>query len=361
MENERTVLGFSDNPFMIGYDNRIFEYDDELGFRFPKGNLVGLDTFYSLDFLIGNIKWRTGYPVILNMGDSSTSGWNGNKVFRGNRSPYAPFFTYRTYSDILRENPSYQNTINAGVPGYTSLQGRKYLERLLKKFSREGIQLDYVTLYFGNNDSVYNRFEDKVRLDAKKESQNAKGERVTVEDYIKNIEYMIDTIREYGAKPIVIVPPIHYDHEPGIRSNFYRAESVEVLRQIEGTDLARELLRAREFYEKGRYRYACEMDRVLPRLKAPYKKALLGIYRRKKVPKIDIQRNIPFTHNEEYFIDYCHPNEKTNIIIANKIRDIRRRDIFHKSIFLFVTNELFNLFRRKRKIDGPPSDVYTVY
>ena len=31
--------GFSDNPFMLGYDSHIFEEDDERGFRFPNNQV----------------------------------------------------------------------------------------------------------------------------------------------------------------------------------------------------------------------------------------------------------------------------------------------------------------------------------
>lgn len=362
MQSKEIVLGFSDNPFMIGYDNRIFEGDEDLGFRFPEGNLVGLDSFVSLDFVIGDVKSKTGYPVILNIGDSSTSGWDGNKVFRGNENSHTPFFNYSTYSDILREHPAYQNAINAGVPGYTSLQGRKYLERLLKKFSRERVQVDYVTLYFGNNDSTYNQLEDKVRLEAKKESSNANGKRVTVRDYIKNIELMIETIREYGARPIVIVPPVHYDWEPGIRSDAHKEESLEALKQIEGTTLEKALQKAKEFYKKGEYKQATEMDRVLPRLKRDYRRALLQVCQKTKTPKIDIQKKIPNTDNEGFFADYCHPLPPTNKMIAEEIVRIRNRDIFHKPILKIACCLFSDLFKgQKKKNDGHSSNIYTLH
>ena len=362
MESKEAISGFSDNPFMIGYDNRIFEGDEDLGFRFSEGNLVGIDSFVSLDSVVNDVKWKTGYPVIINIGDSSTSGWNGNKVFKGNEDPNAPFFTYKTYSDILREHPTYQNTVNAGIPGYTSLQGRKYLERILKRFSREGVQVDYVTLYFGNNDSTYNQFEDKVRLDGKVESQESNGERVTVEDYKKNLEHMINITREYGARPIIIIPPIHYDWEPGIRSDAHRGESLEVLKQIEGTELAKELDLARQAYNNRDYQRACELDRVLPRLKLNYRKALRKVGKKTRTPIIDVQKIISFTDNGEYFADYCHPLEKTNRAISEQIIAIRNRDIFHKPISKRVREFISGFKEDKKKDRGtPPSDIYTLH
>jgi lysophospholipase L1-like esterase len=356
------VSGFSDNPFMIGYDSRIFEEDEDFGFKFPEGKIITEDCFVDLDFIIQNTKRNTGYPVILNMGDSSTSGWNGNKVFQGNEDPNTPFFTYKTYSDILREHPTYQKTINAGVPGYTSLQGRKYLERLLKRLSREGIHVDYVTFYFGNNDSTYNGLEDKVRLEGKAESPQADGERVTIKDFERNLESMINTAREYGAKPIIIIPPIHYDWEPGIRSDDHREESLEALKKIEGTELARELDSARKAYEKRDYKKSCELDRVIPRLKPPYRKALRKIGRKTRTPIIDVQKRIPFTDNAEYFADYCHPLGKINRAISEQIDAIINKYLFHKSISERV-KEFINTLKKNKKGDSraPPSDIYTLH
>ena len=164
MTNISEQNGFSENPFMIGYDNRIFEGDETLGFRFPDGKLIPSKSFVPLEELVREV--RTGYPTFLNIGDSSTSGWDSNRTFRGNQDPTAPCFSYKTYSTLLEEQ-LFSNVFNAGVPGYTSNQGRKYLESLLKKLLRSRVKVDYVTIYLGNNDCTYNQHEDRVRLDAK--------------------------------------------------------------------------------------------------------------------------------------------------------------------------------------------------
>lgn len=354
--------GFSDNPFMIGYDNRMYEGDRDLGFRFPEGRLVSSKEFVSLNSTIEDVRGKTGYPVILNIGDSSTSGWNGNKVFKGNKDPNAPFFTYKTYSDLMRKDPTYQNTINAGVPGYTSLQGRKYLKRLLKRFAMKGVQVDYVTIYFGNNDATYNQYEDKVRLDVKKESSNTRGERVSIRDYQKNLESMIDTAQEYGVKPILISPPIHYDWEPGIRSVEHREESLKTLKELKNTNLRKEVETARRLYMQGKYKEACEKDRVLPRIKGQYKRALKKVARKTRIPIIEVQRIIPLTDNDKYFIDYCHPLEKINQVIADSVKQIRNKDIFHVPIKRRIGNLISNFKVKERyNRDTIPSDIYTVY
>ncbi len=269
---QETNHGFSENPFMIGYDNRIFEGDELLGFKFPNRRVIYADRFISLDEALGEV--RTGYPTFINIGDSSTSGWDSNKTFKGNENPNSPFFNYKTYSDLLREQ-LFANVINSGVPGYTSYQGRRYLETLLREISGKQMRVDYVTIFFGNNDCTYNQFEDKVRIDHKKPSEQNDGERVTTEDFRKNLISMIEITREYGTKPILIVPPVHYDWEPCIRADEYKEESLEVIKKLEGTELGKEVQEARRLYEQRRYKKSCEKDRVLPRLKEAYRKAIL--------------------------------------------------------------------------------------
>ena len=129
---------FSDNPFMIGYDNHIFEGDETLGFRFPESRLISCDKFVTLEEIVKNI--RRGEPIFLNIGDSSTSGWDSNRTFKGNQDVNAPFFSYKTYSDLLQEKLM-ANVLNAGVPGYTSYQGRRYLELLLRNLAKEKLSL----------------------------------------------------------------------------------------------------------------------------------------------------------------------------------------------------------------------------
>ena len=45
---------FSHNSFMIGYNNQIFEYDKELGFKFPKGKLITITGFSTLEEILRN-------------------------------------------------------------------------------------------------------------------------------------------------------------------------------------------------------------------------------------------------------------------------------------------------------------------
>lgn len=324
-ENVRPNLSqpFSRNPFMMGYDSRIFERDKELGFRFPEGRLISSNNFANLEEVVSSIEEKDS--VFLNMGDSSTSGWNSDMVFKGQKDPNAAFFTYQTYSDMLGRQTNCV-AINAGVPGYTSYQGKKYLKRILEKTSSMGISIDYVTLYFGNNDCTYNEVEDKVQLDKEKPSKtNTKGYRVTLQDYQKNMSDMIQLCRDYGAKPIIIVPPRHYDWSPGVRSTLHKDEFCLALKSLRNRDTKKDLLISLDEYKKGNYKSATQYDRVLPRIKEEYVSGLKKIAEDTKTEFVDVQEIIPLTNNSRYFSDYCHPIEKTNQYIVDGINKIAQR------------------------------------
>lgn len=350
--------GFSDNPFMIGYDNQIFEGDEDLGFRFPQGLVIDRDYFCSLDELVERIKRNTGYPTILNMGDSSTSGWNSERTFKGNTNVHAPFFTYKTYADLTREQ-LFANVINAGVPGYTSLQGRKRIGVLLKTLAQQGITPDYTTMYFGNNDGTYNQYEDKVRIDYKPSSKGNGGERVSVVDFMNNMANMICTIREYGSRPILIMPLVRYVWEPGVRSRAHKDEFEDALMHVV-SPLQKKILQARILYSQGQLKNAVECDVVLPRLKLRYRRALLQIARKNSVPVIDVQKKI--MDDNTHFVDYCHPNERTNQIIVDEFKRIRHSDISRKRV-LSVLGAITAWFDDKKNVDTSsiPTDIYTLY
>lgn len=307
---------FSRNPFMMGYDSNIFEADDDLGFVFPDHKLITSNNFSTLQNIISLFK--PSDVIILNLGDSSTSGRNSNKICKGAKDPTAVFFTYKTYSQLMEEQGE-QKVINAGVPGYSSLQGKKYLEMLLKKLSKNNILVDYVTIYFGNNDSTFNEIEDKVRIDYKKSFLNKTGFRVEIGDFKKNIYNIIEITKEYGALPIIISPLINYNWEPCIRSPKYKQEFEEAILKIKDKGIKTKITQAINCYKRGNLKKAKELDLVLPRIKDKYRKALFEVASKNDVLLIDVQEKIPFTNTKKYFADYCHPIEKSNQMIVDKI------------------------------------------
>lgn len=324
LQEDKSTSGFSHNPFMIGYDCDLFEYDKDLGFKFPEGRMIGKDDFVSMEQVIGDIK-SSGKKVILNLGDSSTSGWNSNNIAKNNKNS-KPFFTYRTYSDILAEKSDFY-VINAGVPGYTSLQGRLYLGKLLATLENAGIKADYVTVYFGNNDSTWNVLEDRYKINDGEPKSYAYGvfkdllnktKRVSKEHLKTNIEEIIKIAKAHGARPIIIVPPVRLDWKPGLRAEMHENEFEGSLEKVPAP-IKEELLHAREAYKKGDFSAAYELDVVIPRIKPSYIRILKEISKENGATVVEAQEQIDDSKSSAYFVDYCHPTEKLNEIIVEKI------------------------------------------
>ena len=198
-----------------------FVRDAFLGHTLPKGKeFIGEKEYISLEAMIEEVK-QSGKRVILNIGDSSTSGWDSNIVFENRQryergEPLRPgFFNYETYSDFLRERLRDRFlVINAGVPAHTSLQGIRRLEQLVEIFKEEGIKLDYVTAYYGNNDCVWERNREDKDWISPSFFRNLRNRfrrteyrvitRTNPKDYKKNMEGIVKYCRQQGIVPILI-------------------------------------------------------------------------------------------------------------------------------------------------------------
>ncbi len=309
----------------------------------------------TIDEVVVRVKERQSTnPVVLNIGDSSTSGWDSDQVTRNklyksvareSYIPLSPFFQYKTYSDILAaEN---MTVINAGVPGYTSYQGKYYVKRLLDEFHERGVSIDYITIYFGNNESVWNgNIEDKYVLPSEdnlkligaiKRWQSAfLYPRVSAEEYEENIKEIIEACQEYGVQPILIEPVIPKYWYPGMRAKGEEAAVWQVMYENKGDEAIDKLNEAIHLYEEGVRMYqragsedqreqakelfiaAQNQDYLVPRIKPVYVAALHRIATETKTPLVDIQGQIPLD-DHPYFIDYCHPIEPANKLIAEGI------------------------------------------
>ena len=351
---------FSDNPFMMGYESNIFEADEELGFRFPEGKIISGKGFVDLSEKLRGLKQKK--IIIHNMGDSSTSGWNSEKVTKKNKNAFAPFFTYKTYSDLIEEQ-SDLFVINAGVPGYSSLQGKLYLQRLLAFFEQKKIQAEYVTAYFGNNDGTYNKYGDSVRVVSKKINLKS-SVRVSIQEFKKNISDMIDLSQKHGAKIILFMPLVRYDWPPGLRSQKRRREFKKSFKKLTNSFVKIKLIRAISFFKKKMYEKALEEDKVLPRLKKRYVLSLKQIADEKNILLIDVQNEITLHKSKQYFADYCHPIEKANQLLVDRFFSLLHIQKKKKEIIPLQ----FRLFKAiscipfpKRKEEEISANNYTLY
>ncbi|MFA6887950.1 MAG: GDSL-type esterase/lipase family protein [Candidatus Woesearchaeota archaeon] len=299
-------------------------------------------------------------PIVLNLGDSSTSGWDSNVVSsnrvkrkyeaRGKNVYESPFFNYETYPNLLAKEGF--AVINAGVPGFTSIQGERYIKRLFDEFEQKGIYPTYVTIYFGNNEGVWNgNTQDKYVLPQEHFTLLFPGiiktslsnfviyPRVNVEEYKQNIQRIIETIQEHNATPLLIKPLIPKYWHPGLRAEqgngeaevwqmMYDNKETKAISDLETAiqiykDAERTLVTAgndeQRKHAKALFITAQNLDYVVPRIKPDYVKALYEIAIQLRIPIIDVQDHIPID-DRKYFGDYCHPIEPANRLIAEEIK-----------------------------------------
>jgi lysophospholipase L1-like esterase len=318
--------------------------------------LIGKGKIQPLNEVLSNLDRKK--KIILNLGDSSTSGWDSDAVTRnrilrneiGRVHPIgldSPFFQYPTYSDILGEQEGVES-INAGVPGYASLQGARYLDKLLSELTKKDIKVDYVTIYFGNNDGVCNgNVEDKYVIPAETFEIATFGflksrmqgfsivPRTSVSNYEDNLRAMVETAKKYGAQPILVRPLIPKHWLPGLRATGREKELKEAMKCAKGTKLVKYLQRAITLYQdavealkddhpsRARQKFveAQNLDFMVPRIKPAYVDTLQKVAQDAGVALVDVDDKIP-VDDRKYFVDYCHPIEPANRLIASAIGGI---------------------------------------
>jgi len=358
----RILLGdrggpFAHNPVIRKQADNVdlFEPDEELGHRLKGGTFIGV---YRRGLVtasqIAADPTRRGKLFVLNLGDSSTSGWDSNVVVEnGNRHRQgmplkSPFQTYKTYSALLAESDRLY-VVNAGVPGYTSLQGARYLRRLLQEFHRRGVKIDVVTVYFGNNDSAWNgNLQDSyvladsfrpqlIHLIDQAMSRFRLIPRVKPANYADYLRDIITECRENGTEVILIEPVVPLRWRPGLRAEGLQDEEAEQHSTLAGTKVLEWLLKGREYFREGEDRFkagdnrearellekAREVDYVVPRIKYVHRQVLHKVAQEEGVPLVSVGQEIPLD-DSKYFLDYCHPIEPANRMIAEGILTVLR-------------------------------------
>nr|VFJ54574.1 MAG: Lysophospholipase L1 [Candidatus Kentron sp. FW]VFJ54690.1 MAG: Lysophospholipase L1 [Candidatus Kentron sp. FW]VFJ72453.1 MAG: Lysophospholipase L1 [Candidatus Kentron sp. FW] len=325
--------------------------EDEYG---PKGEFVGQDGYVSFRKILREV--RDKGRLIINFGDSSTSGWDSGQVGNSN-----PLFQYKTYSDVLRDFLGEDFVVvNAGVPGYSSLQGLRRARQILDWCKKAGISIDYATIYLGNNDSVYNgnvqekdalptyrdiRLKEKYQRSLKDAVEIVKTNyqravrkaletfiipRVFPGDYKRNLKTLLRLLKRENTVPILIEPVTPLYWMPGRRI----AEAEKAVEEFYVTSNAlatKQLWRARGIYEtalkfmtdpamqREALEKALELDRVCPRISRPYREALWTVAEKENTSLICTAVNHSQVFDSANFVDYTHPRGELNVMIADGI------------------------------------------
>ncbi|MEK7480515.1 MAG: GDSL-type esterase/lipase family protein [Patescibacteria group bacterium] len=343
---------FWDNPMMLQYPVERFDQNitrEKMHFSVDPNRSVryvpDLSRWYRLD---PEPTIPPSEKLIFHFGDSSSWGWgltNRGDAYAGVLSNFLPPLVH---------------SINLGVPGYSSLQGLKYLELMLPLYHE---RLLAVTVYFGNNDATENGMSDYQRLDmaiqrnmltnfyfwleqrsafyrimrgfiSKVNPGNNRIPRVSPDENRANIQSMINLCKKYGVRIILIEPPVHFSWKPG-----HLTHTRPLKNDVKNQWVLNELNRAQQLYKQGvayihnhndgyesSLRNAVEHDWVMSRIKRRWCEVL-----RSFAGQVDIIR-LPIAFIEAefpyYFTDYCHPSVRVHKLIA---RAIARKLNLHKT------------------------------
>jgi len=196
----------------------------------PGQDFLEEDGFSSYAETLKRIR-QSGKPVILSIGESSTSGWDTPVTPENRRrkaaglDPVSAFFRYPNFTDLVRRPIGDRfEVINAGIPGHTVLSGIRRLRLLAERFRRDGIGISYVLIHFGNNDCLWeNNFQDRYHLYAHPHSppwferwrrrlrpirQRGIVLRTAERDFGRYFRRIVRVCRRLGAPPIIVQPEI---------------------------------------------------------------------------------------------------------------------------------------------------------
>lgn len=342
-------LSFKNPVILVQASEAPFIADRHIGHTMPKGkDFIGELGYLSLEDAIAFLK-KNKKEVILNVGDSSTSGWDSNVItlnrerMKQNLSIFPAFFRYKTYSDFLRDNlDDNYYVINAGVPAHTSFQGYFRLNSLLNRFKKEGIPIKLVTLYFGNNDSVWdhNR-QDKEWVGKRNEIVFLKQlfkrfkehssiiTRVSPDDFKMNMKKMVRICQDHDTEVVIIEPLTPLYWKPGTRVHNEELEK----KYFPGAKIVYKLLDEALFLwaktqqtpyselKEALLEEVREKDFIVPRIKKDYLFSLRALGKELNVPYIQV--HLDRTEDDiRFFIDYCHPIGIANQLIAEKIKEV---------------------------------------
>ena len=215
----------------------VYEKDPKLFWRFRRDFVTESKMFSKLSYHINSrgirgpeISEQKKGPRIIALGNSCTFGWG---------IPYEITWVYRLQEMLNRQVPSSDvELINAGVPGYSSYQGKIF-------FAEELLSLnpDMVLIMFGWNDhwkaghgitdarqqmphrlilATQNLFSklklyqllrkivlsstEKERLVALDDLSGAR--RVSKEEFYENLKSIVRLARDNKIEPVLLVPPI---------------------------------------------------------------------------------------------------------------------------------------------------------
>ena len=343
-------MGDADEPKHLVAGGSSFRWNGYL-YRLlqPGQDFLEEDGFSSYAETVARIR-TSGKPVILSIGESSTSGWDTTVTPENRRrkaaglDPVSAFFRYPNYTDLVRRSLGDRfEVINAGIPGHTVLSGIRRLQQLAARFARDGIAIRYVLIHFGNNDCLWeNNFQDRYHLYLHPKSppwlerlrrqlhpirQSGIVLRTSSRDFGRYFRQIVGVCRRIGAPAVIVQPEIPVYWEPGTR--YVEFDYDAMAEKPGGREAIASMHEAKKLWRSvidepwseqklSTLLQATELDFIIPRIKQAHLRELQSAADATGTPLV--QTPIPRNDDEKkYFVDYCHPRDIINEQIAAQI------------------------------------------
>jgi lysophospholipase L1-like esterase len=307
---------------------------------------------------------------ILCLGDSSTFGWglDYKKIY--------PFLLEKE----LEKSFDKVRVYNAGVPGYTSFQTSKQLEKIVER-----MQFDLVIAYVSNNETSFTGNSDRSKHDEYKnwigirellnrfrfyqflkeiilrpkpfnligniplEQLMRSPPRVSPEEFRQNLKNIISHTKQKSTRMILATVPVNYSHSDFLeiphKSPAINSLIASVSKKIDSKDYWKALAQlnkgefdAPDYYKikflrgkvlkiLGDEHYLREFDSAIElhpfpdRLKNSYNQMIIDTANEYQVPLVDLRMAFRDSDhgNDNLFFDAAHPNEKGHQIIADML------------------------------------------
>lgn len=318
-----------DHKVKLQHGRQVFEGDPLLGWRLmPNLSMANWDF---TTFSTNERGWRYSGDVgkkekdavrIVVLGDSVVFGfrvpmaWTDKPLeFDKNQKPFPALM-----EDRLRQlNPGRKiEVIPMAVPGYSSYQGRRWLERDIEK-----LKPDLVLVHFGWNDT-----ERQVQSDRQALPQS--WWRVTQRKIISKSQLLAYLVRKKGEA--VLLTSLALEGQPELQP---RVSKTEYVANIMAIAALAEKYRAKTLVLGQVYRGDTVTNVEQQSRIAEYRQSLAVAMRRAGIPYLEIEKLTEkgYPENNTFFGEAIHPNHLGHLLMAQEILAFIKKENLLNLIF----------------------------
>jgi lysophospholipase L1-like esterase len=242
----------------------------------------------------------------------------GDSCFWGYRLDYRETSAFQLQERLNSESTGFVRVINAGVPGYSTFQGKLYFQKRL-----EWVKPDVIVVYFGRNDSrvsppMWNGRPDK---DQKHLSETV----FTIRRFLGKLKlfqltaFLIHHCSELMTSPVPFAP-----NTDDAEMKYLLTERTlpDEMKRVSGKDFMLNISAIADLaINRGAYPILLTTP-VIPETVGNYNAELKKLAETRNYPLIDLEPIFEKDkYNRAYIMDECHPTALGNQIIAGLLAE----------------------------------------